>query len=136
MNEIIDFLAAILEPDDQVDLDKTAAEPFDWEPDRLYAWMLPQTTHEPFETGPSVIERFTARIVYVANDQGEDAARRRSRDVSDELDDRRARYLDILRERMSAPPYWAFASAREDLPPTTLLTRAVSLRLTGYRIVS
>jgi hypothetical protein len=136
VNETLDYLGAILEPDDQTDIVTSAAEPFDWEPNRLYTYLLPSLVHDPFETGPSVFERFAIRIIYVVDDQNEGGLRARSRDVSDALDARRTRYLDTLREKMSASPFWAFASAREIAPPQTLQTRAVSLQLTGYRIVT
>lgn len=136
MNEVLDFLRSSLEPDREAELDDTAAEPLEWTANTLYAYILPVTTHEPFESGPSVLERFSARIVYVADDGGESAQRERSRDVSDLLDAKRTRYLDTLRELMSAPPFWAFAAAAETSAPDTLLTRAVSIRLNGYRILA
>lgn len=136
MNEVLDFLRSSLEPDQEAELDDTAAEPLEWTANTLYAYLLPATTHEPFESGPSVLERFSARIVYVADDGGESARRERSRDVSDLLDAKRTRYLDTLRGLMSAPPFWAFAAAAETSAPDTLLTRAVSIRLNGYRILA
>ncbi|MBA2439579.1 MAG: hypothetical protein H0V50_02765 [Thermoleophilaceae bacterium] len=136
MNDIVTFIRETLEPDGQADLDETAAEPFDWLPNTLYAYLLPMVIHEPFESGPSVYERFSARIVYVADDEGEAAGRRRSADVSDLLDQKRSAYLDALRRAMSAPPHWSFASAREVAAPDTLQTRAVSLQLSGYRILT
>jgi hypothetical protein len=136
LGTLLPYLAKVLEPNDQVDLDETYAEPFDWEPNRLYTYLMPQMIQEQFETGPTALQRFVARIVFVTDDQGEAADRRRNADLTALLDTKRDSYLTTLRERMSSPPYWDFAQASEVPPPATLQSRAVSLQLTGYRIVS
>lgn len=136
MNERIAFLREALEPTGQADVDATAAEPFDWIANTLYTYLMPATVHEPLESGPSVLERFVARVVYVADDAGEAAGRVRLSDVSDALDAKRTAYLDIIRGLMAAPPFWDFVTAREVPAPATLSTRAVSLQLTGYRVLS
>ena len=136
MNDLIVFLRENLEPTGQADIDETFAEPFDWRPNTLYAYFLPVTVHEPFESGPSVMERFTARVVYVLDDAGEAAARVRNADVSTAADVKRTAYLNVIRTLRAAPPYWDFATAREVPAPATLSTRAVSLQVTGYRVLS
>lgn len=133
---MLQFIQALAEPDKQADLDEGFAEPYEWEPNHLYAYLMPSLAQEPFETGPTAIERFDARLVYVAAAELEEPNRVRDPDVTDLLDLKRTRYLDAIRQHQSASPYWAYARATEVAPPATLSTRAVAIAVAGYRIVN
>lgn len=134
---VVDALRDLVTDDEaEYAVDRTGARPFDWEPDTLYAYELPESPrHVPFEAGPSVQEEFDVALVLVGPAVSEEATRERDREVTELLDQRRAAILDAVRTHPSTS-VWAHVQARAETPPRSLKARAAAVRVTGYRIVT
>lgn len=138
MNDILEAVRALLEPDPDPDprdvaLDETNAKPFDWRPSTLYMW--PEAIAETgIESGPTARQDFSIAVVLTGSAEGEEADRRRSGDLSDFLDDRRDAYLAVVRSNQRTA-LWGHLQAGSAIAPATLQLRSIGLRLSGYRIV-
>lgn len=139
MNDLL-LAARELVADDQIATDESGAEPFDWLPRTQYLW-LDDLRESAFETGPSARQDFALRLVYVAEARdpdesaSEEAARARYPDVTAELDVQRERYLALVRSHRATGTWLHLEAALDPRPPLTLTSRAVALRLSGYRFV-
>lgn len=140
MNDIVAEVRTILEPDPiapafrDVAVDETGAKPLAFRAETLYVWPGP-LAEAPVETGPTARRDFTVSVVLTGPEAGEEADGRRSVDVSDWFDEKREAYLEAVRANQRGTA-WHHIRAAEDNGPANLELRALSLRLTGYVIVS
>jgi len=137
--DIIDAILELLEPDPTVvGKDTTAERPFDWAPNTLYVYPV-LDIHADGDMGdpPSIRENFTVDAIYVADGQGEEATRTRSRDVSLELDAKAHAYADILAAARFRGPGRPWEDARVTSVDWDRLrqidVRGVAVRITGWR---
>lgn len=128
-------IAALLEPSSQAEIDETSSPPFSWEPGRLYVYPTSQR-FTPIESGPTVRQDFDLLAVYVEEGEGEEALRRRSAELSDALDQKADGYTRAVRTNQRTALWDNIQAALDARPPATLQTRAIALRISGYRIVS
>lgn len=133
VQELVGAVRTLLEPDSQVDVDETGAEPRVLERDTLYCYPLPELREVAFETGPTARQEFRLMAVYVTG-SSEEALRRADAEVSELLDDKRAAYLDVIRSNRSTVT-WHHIEAAERPAPQGLTTRSLALELSGFRFV-
>ena len=134
MIDILEAVRVMVDADD-VTTDETGAEPFDWVPGTQYVYLAEGSpTERAFETGPSARQDFAVLLVYVA-EAGEEALRQRDPDVTAELDTRLEAWLSAVRANRANATWLHLEAAAEARPPATLTSRAVAVRLTGYRLV-
>lgn len=138
MNDILDALRPLLEPDPDPDprevaLDETNAKPFTWSPSTLYLWCS-GVTETGIESGPVVRQDFTIEVVVTGPEVGEEAHQKRDPAVSTLLDTRREQYLAAVRANQRTT-LWGHLRAASATAPATLQLRSSALRLSGYRVV-
>lgn len=134
--EIAAGLRAILEPDESVARDETAAEPFDYQPGTLYVFPSGPIVDNPIETGPTVRAdfAFTAAFLFEGH---EEANRTRLADVTAAIDEKVTAYLDAVRNNQRVAGAWDYIrGASLARPPATLQGRAAAISITGYLIRS
>jgi hypothetical protein len=104
----------------------------------LYVYPITGLLGEP-DVGdpPSLREDFVVEAVYVADNQGEEANRRRSRDVSVELDAKAREYTDLLARnpfRDGTHPWEHARVTSVDWDRLRQLdVRGIAVRVTGWR---
>lgn len=136
MNAIVAEIRRILEPDDpysEIAVDESAARPLTFRPRTLYVYPG-QLTENPIETGPTARRDFSVSVILTGPEAGEEADGVRSPEVSAFLDEKREAYLATVRAHQHGTA-WDFLRASEDVGPSNLEIRALSLRLSGYVIV-
>ena len=135
IRDVLAGLAALVEPADQVDIAESSDPPFTWVPNRLYAWAETQA-FVPIESGPTARQDFDLRLVFVADDGGEAATRERSAELAAMLDAKADAYVRAIIAHQRSLLWDHIRPSLNVRPPATLSTRAVAVRVTGYRIVS
>jgi hypothetical protein len=118
--------------------DRTAAEPFTYDDfaDTVFAFetddvRLPFGTQAAQGIGEDLV-RFAVQLVYVAGSGLEEAAQRRSRAVSEAIDDRRQLYVARVRAVRSGAD-WSHLQASADVDYVrSWMVRGFALRLTGW----
>jgi len=148
--DVLDAVLSLVEPGGDIDLetglraaasgtvvDHSGARPFDLEFDHdyLYGWVN-DDRHVTAETGdpPSIRENFTLELIYAADSQGEQAASRRLRSVSEVIDAKAHEYLALIAANVAYGDAWQDLTGQ--INPDTIRgfnVRGVGLRLTGYR---
>ncbi len=128
-------VAALLEPDLQADIDEAAVEPYSWVAGKLYVYPTRQR-FTPIESGPTVRQDFDLLAVYVADGEGEEATRERSAELTSELDRKADSYARAVRTNQWTVLWDNLVAGLDVRPPTTLATRALAVRVSGYRIVA
>lgn len=147
MNDIIDALIALLEPSPAATLmiDRTCAPPID--PTgyfnkaggvdytaSMYAYPTADD-HRLDGASPCDVEYFEVTVLYVVDDEGEQDAEQRTRDVSDALDTKGHDYLALVRANRNIGP-WDHLQGRIDYGAVARLeVRGIAIVLTGYRYV-
>lgn len=116
--------------------DDTAAQPFEWRDDHVYAWA--ESTQETSIGTGEVRQDFEIMIVAVLDHEGEEAQLRRNRDTSVRLDRIRAEYMQWIRLHPHVPPWDSgnLAARSEEDFLRQLEVRGVAVRVGGYRLVS
>jgi len=128
-------VATILEPTQQADIDETWIEPYEWAPGRLYVYPTRQR-FTGIESGPTARQDFELLAVYVVSGEAEEAKRQRSADITAALDAKASEYETAIRHNQRTE-LWDHLAANLDVrPPATVATRAVALRVSGYRLVN
>lgn len=135
IRDVILGVAALLEPDDQVDIDEAAEPAFDWTPNRLYGYANRQA-FVPIESGPGARQDFDLTFVFVADDASERATRERSVDLAEALDRKADAYCRAIRQHSRSLIWDHIRPSLDVRPPATLTTRALAVRVTGYRLVA
>lgn len=137
MNAILDVVTSIrelLEPDaSDDDVDVSGAEPSEWAPGRLYCYPSGRLSERPFETSFAARQDFEVIAVYT-EPSSEPAERVRDVEISEALDERLARYLEVVRSNATTL-LWGHIQAALRNPPRTLRTRNVAISITGWRAV-
>jgi hypothetical protein len=132
--DVLDGLRA-MEGDPTVAIDDSGQRPEFFRPRTLYAWIETQELVGA-EAGPGQQERFSVTLVYVAENEGEEAQQQRSSDVTDELSTKRDDYLAWIRAH-EATPVWDHVAGDADMDfVRTFEGRAVAVRADGYRFVA
>lgn len=134
MIDVLDALRA-METDPSVEVDASGQRPEFFRPRAFYAW-LDREERRSVEAGPGEREEFTVTLVYVAENQGEEAQLQRQADVTDELSSKRDGYLAWIRDH-EATPTWDHVAGDSDMDfVRTFEGRAVAVRADGYRFVA
>lgn len=134
MSALLEAIRALVE-DPDVATDETGAEPYDWRPGTQYVYEADGSPVErAFETGPTARQDFAVRFVYVA-EAHEEASRDRDAAVTAALEARRDAVLAAVRANRANATWLHLDAEAEARPPATLTSRAIALRLTGYRFV-
>lgn len=131
MIDVLERVAALVKGD--ATLDEALSQPFVFEPDVLYVWEE-NRAQTSIGTG-EVRENFEVVAVYVSDGDGENAALRRSRDVTVKLDEWANAALDAIRLHANLGP-WSHAQALTDADfLRQLAVRGAAIRVSGYRIL-
>jgi hypothetical protein len=159
--ETLDAILTMLEPGGAIDpgtdlrtstsgvvVDHSGEEPFrtDFAPNVLYGRPVADEHQRQGVGGATTtpeVERFTLELSYVVDSQAEYDAKRRKRSVSDALDGKAHDYAALIRRNRSryddgtpAPWHDLNLSGLDWSRLRSLNVRGVTLRLTGYRVVS
>jgi hypothetical protein len=133
---VIDVIDALLEveADPTVEIDRSGTRPEAFRPHALYAWT--ELDERVIACGLQDRENFAVELVYVAENQGEEAQQQRLDAVTQELEDKRDAMIAWIRDRESTPT-WDHVEATADMDfVRTFEGRAVAVRADGYRYVT
>jgi hypothetical protein len=131
--DVVDQIRASIEPDPAIAKDPTGERPFEFEPETLYVWS--EGEGRRIAAGQQDREEFEILILYVADNEGEEALQQRDPDVTEKLDMRRDAYLAWIRDH-EATPAWDHLSGDADPDYVRGFEgRAVAVRASGYRFV-
>lgn len=131
--DVVDQIRSSIEPDPLVAKDPTGERPFEFDPDTLYVW-TDREERRPAD-GLQDVESFEILIVFVADNEGEEALQERDPDVSERLDEKRETYLSWIGDR-AATPMWDYLAGSADMDfLRSFEGRAVAIRASGYRFV-
>lgn len=131
MIEIVDRLRTGMEQTPGVVHDDSGEEPDTYEPEHVYAFPVRDATLPA--DGLQTRTEFGIRIVYVADNEGEEAIAERDPDVTLALSDKRDAYLEWIREH-AATDLWDHVDADADADFVRNFDgRAVAVLVSGFR---
>lgn len=133
MIDVIDALLTV-ESDATIAIDRSGQRPAEFRPETLYAWI--ETNARRIAAGLQDREDFTALVVFVGDNEGEEAQQVRGSAVTDRLVAKRDAYLSWIRDH-EATPTWDHVEGDSDMDfVRTFEGRAVAVRVDGYRYVA
>lgn len=145
MIDVIDAIRDLFEPPSLADpnksvagvnIDRSCAEPIEKVANTIYAWEA-ACAESSIGTG-EVRQDFEVSVLFVVDNEGENAAVLRSRDVSEALDTKRTAYLRLVRLFAHIPPWDSgniTASSDADFL-RQFEVRGIAIRVRGYRLVT
>ena len=139
MIDVVDAMVALVEPTPGVARDGKAAAPYSYQPNTVYGWV---DAHSQAIVGTGeeggwgeIEERFSVRIVFVADNAGEEAAHERDRSVSEALDKKADEYLKALTRNQAGVPWDTLTAVVADHDFVRQLElRGISILASGYRL--
>lgn len=142
MNDLIDALVALLEPDpsDRPTIDGSCAPPIEYEPNTLYAYPSGREFHTP-EGPPCERVDFEVTVLYLAPDDGELDEKQRDRAVSDAMADKAEDYMAVINANRSQGPNheprpWLHLVGAIDYDRIhALQVRGIAIIVSGYYMV-
>ena len=148
MIEVVDGIRDLFEPPDPLDegkstngvlIDRSCSDPFEKVANTIYAWEA-ACRESPIGTG-EIRQDFEVDVLFVLDNEGENAQALRSREVSEALDAKRSAYMKLVRDHANYP-FGSVADAG-NMQATSdadflrqFEVRGIAIRVTGWRLVT